>query len=119
MALQNQKGFSLSGLLMWSVALVLAAILGMKVVPVYIENATIKKNLVAVVNDASLQNASASQLRNSFAKRARIDNIDVITTKDIVIKKEKGNLILSTNYIVLVPLVANVSLHFDFETSSE
>jgi uncharacterized protein DUF4845 len=118
-SLQKQKGISMSGLMVWSVILVLISILGMKVVPAYVENATIEKALVAITNDASLQNASVSELRLSFSRRAQIDNIQAITAKDIVINKGKGKTTLSVNYTVLIPLVANTSLHIDFEASSD
>ena len=118
-SLQKQKGISVSGLMVWSVILVLVAILGMKVVPAYIENATIEKALAAITNDASLQNPSANQVRQSFIRRAQIDNIQVVTAKDIVINKEKGKTQLSINYTVLIPLFSNVSLHIDFEAKSD
>ncbi|MCH9639480.1 MAG: DUF4845 domain-containing protein [Betaproteobacteria bacterium] len=118
-ALRKQEGISISGLMFWVVILVLIAILGMKVAPAYIENSAIEKVFNAIVNDDSLQNATASQLRQSFIKRAQIDRIEVVTAKDIVINKEKGKTQLSVNYTVLIPLFSNISLHIDFEPKSD
>ena len=118
-ALRKQKGLSISGLMFWVVILILIAILGMKVAPAYIENSAIEKVFNAIVNDASLQNATAGQIRQSYNKRAQIDRIDVITAKDIVINKEKGKTQLSVNYTVLIPLFSNISLHIDFEPKSD
>lgn len=115
----HQQGFSLSSMLFWSIILVLVAVLGMKVVPVYIENASIKKNLIAISNDSNLQNASTDQIRLAFTKRAQIDGITAITAKDIKIMRDKGQLMLSTNYSVNVPLFGNIALLIDFETQSE
>ena len=115
----KQQGLTLSGMLLWSVVLVLVAVLGMKVVPVYIENATIKKNLVAIANDASLKNANANQIRLAFSKRAQIDNITVIRDKNIKIARNNGKNQLSVDYSVNVPLFANISLQIDFETNSD
>jgi len=115
----NQRGLTLSGMLLWSVVLVLVAILGMKVVPVYVENSTIKKNLVAIANDPTLQNANAYQIRLAFTKRAQIDNISAISAKDIKIKRDKGQNRLSADYSVDVPLFANISLKIDFEIDSD
>lgn len=116
----KQRGLTLTGMLFWSVVLVLVAVLGMKVVPVYIENGTIKKNLVAMANDTSLQNANAGQIRLAFSKRAQIDNITVITAKNIKITRDKkGQNHLSVDYSVNVPLFANISLQIDFETESD
>lgn len=117
--LHKQRGLTLSGMLLWSVVLVLVSVLGMKVVPVYIENNTIKKNLVAIANDTNLQNANANQIRLAFGKRAQVDNISVITAKDIKVTKNKGQNRLSADYSVNVPLFANISLQIDFETDSD
>jgi len=115
----KQRGLTLTGMMFGSIVLVLLAVLGMKVVPVYIDDATIKKNLVAIASDNSLQNANAAQIRLAFSKRAQVDNISVVSAKDIKITKDKGKLILSAVYTVEVPLVSNISLKFDFDTTSE
>lgn len=41
--IQQQKGFSLSGLLVASFFLIMLAVLGMKLAPVYLEYSSIKK----------------------------------------------------------------------------
>lgn len=115
----KQRGLTLTGMMFGSIVLVLLAVLGMKVAPVYIDDATIKKNLVAVANDSTLQNASASQVRMVYIKRAQVDSITAVSAKDIKITKDKGKLVLSANYSVEVPLVHNISLKFDFDTKSE
>ncbi|MCB1935396.1 MAG: DUF4845 domain-containing protein [Nitrosomonas sp.] len=115
----KQRGLTLTGMMFWSIILVLVAVLGMKVLPVYIDDATIKKNLAAIASDNSLQNANASQIRLAFSKRAQVDSITVISAKDIKITKDKGKLVLSASYIVEIPLVSNISLKFDFETTSD
>jgi hypothetical protein len=114
----KQRGLTLTGMLIGSIILVLVAVVGMKVVPVYVDNATIKKNLVAVAGDSSLQNANAAQIRLAFTKRAQVDGIKVVSAKDVKIVKDKEKLILSVAYTVEVPLVSNISLKFDFDVAS-
>jgi hypothetical protein len=115
----KQRGLTLTGMLIGSIILVLVAVVGMKVVPVYVDNATIKKNLVAVAGDSSLQNANAAQIRLAFTKRAQVDGIKVVSAKDVKIVKDKEKLILSVAYTVEVPLVSNISLKFDFDVASD
>ena len=114
----RQKGISLSGLLVWSLILVMVSVLGMKVIPVYIEYASIKKVLVAISSDSSLQAAGLSEIRQSFDKRARIDDIDVVKGGDLQISKENGQTILEISYSVKTPLFANISLFFDFKATT-
>ena len=115
----KQRGLTLTGMLFGSMILVLAAVMGMKIIPVYIDNATIKKNLVAIAGDDSLQNSNASQIRLAFSKRAQVDGITIISAKDLKILKDKGKLVLSVAYAVEVPLVSNIALKFNFDTSSD
>ena len=117
--LHKQKGVTLSGLLMWSVILIIIAMLGMKLAPVYIEYAAIQKTLSAITNDPTFKDALPREIRLSFSKRANIDNIDVISGRDIKISKEKGRKILKADYSVTIPLFANISMLIDFKATSD
>ncbi|MEQ1815043.1 MAG: DUF4845 domain-containing protein [Nitrosomonas sp.] len=117
--LQKQKGISLSGLLVWSVILILIAISGLRIAPAYIEFSTIQKNLTAIVKDTNSQNMDLNQIRLSFNRRAQIDNIKSISGQDIKINKENGRIVLSAEYTTKIPLIANLSLTIDFEPISD
>lgn len=117
--LQKQKGVTLSGLLMWSVILIMIAVLGMKLTPAYLEYAAIQKSFAAIVNDSTLKNATPREIRLSFNKRANINDIDVISGRDIRISKEKGRMVLKADYSVTIPLFANVSMLIDFKATSD
>lgn len=115
----KQRGAGLSGLFLWSFVLFFVAVLGMKLVPVYIENAAIKKTLIAIANDPVLQNGTKAEIRTSFNKRAQIDDISVVDEGDIEFSKENGQVVLSIIYSVKTPLFANISLYLDFNVRSD
>ena len=118
-AIENrQRGVSLSGLLVWSVILILAAIGGMKIIPAYIQDAEIKSILSTIVNDSAMQGAQSKDVRESFSKRAMMNNINVVTANDIEIVKDARGLSLSISYQVKIPLVGNASLLLEFNPSS-
>ena len=118
-AIENrQRGVSLSGLLVWSVILILAAIGGMKIIPAYIQDAEIKSILSTIVNDAEVQGAQSKDIRESFSKRAMMNNINVVTANDIEIVKDARGLSLSISYQVKIPLTGNASLLLEFNPSS-
>ncbi len=117
--LQKQKGISLSGLLVWSVILILIAISGLKIAPAYIEFSAIQKNLTAIAKDTNSQNMDLSQIRLSFNRRVQIDNIKSINGQDIKINKENDRIVLSAEYTTKIPLIANLSLTIDFEPISD
>ena len=114
---KKQQGISLSGLMIWSFVLILVSIVGMKLIPAYIENATIKRTLLAVATESNLR-TNNQEIRQSFNRRASIDNIKAINGQDIVIDKKSDKVVLSTNYSVKIPLLANISLYIDFTAAS-
>lgn len=114
----RQKGVSLSGLLMVSAVLAVVALLGMKLVPEYIEFFHIKKALKSINNDASAK-ASVADVRKAFDRQATVDNITAITAEDLEISKESGDVVVSFDYERRVPLFANVSLLISFQGSSK
>ncbi|HMU64012.1 MAG: DUF4845 domain-containing protein [Nitrosomonas sp.] len=114
---RKQQGISLSGLMIWSFVLILVSIVGMKLIPAYIENATIKRTLLAVATESNLR-TNNEEIRQSFNRRASIDNIKAINGQDIIIDKKSDKVVLSTSYSVKIPLFANVSLYIDFTAAS-
>jgi len=116
-ASKKQQGVSLSGLMIWSFVLILVSIVGMKLIPAYLENATIKRTLLAVATESNIR-TSNEEIRQSFNRKASIDDIKAINGRDIVIDKKSDKVVLSTSYSVKIPLFANISLYIDFTAAS-
>ncbi len=114
----RQRGVSLSGLLIWVVVLIFAGIGAMKLIPAYIQNAEIKDILHTIAHDPEMQSAPARSIRESFGKRAMMNNIKVVTAEDIDIVKNSGGLSLSVSYSMKIPLAGNASLLIEFNPSS-
>ena len=114
----KQRGFSFSSFLMIVVVLIFAAIGGMKVLPAYIQSNEIKSIFDTIARDPEMQGAQVKDVRESFAKRAMMNNINVVSPADIEISKEGGRLSLSVSYVVKVPMIANASLVLEFNPSS-
>lgn len=113
----RQQGMTLSGLLVGAFVVALLALLGMKVVPEYMEHrqivSAVKK--VAAGSDAA---TSVAQIRAAFDRQANVDYITAINGADLDISKEAGTIVVSFAYEKRIPLVANVSLLLDFTGSS-
>ena len=116
--IKKQQGVTLSGLLIWCVILIFLAIGGMKVVPAYVEAQTIKGILKTVGKDPDMQDASERDIRESYSKRAMMNNITVIDSRDIEINKSGGGLKLSVFYSKKIELVGNASLLLEFSLSN-
>lgn len=114
----SQRGLSFWGFLAGAFILVLVSITLLKAVPTYVQNAEIKQILVEIVGDQEMRDASPHDIRESFDKRASVNNISVVQGSDLDIAHDAGSLVLSVNYSVKVPLVANVSLYLEFSPTS-
>ena len=117
--LSKQRGLGFSGFLFGAAALVFASILGLKLIPAYMQDARIKNTFVVIANDAELQKASPREIRMAFSKRAEIDDIKAVLPDDIEIAKDGERLVLSASYDVRIPLFANISLYLEFNPSSD
>jgi hypothetical protein len=117
--LSKQRGLGFSGFLFGAAALVFASILGLKLIPAYMQDARIKNTFVVIANDAELQKASPRDIRMAFSKRADIDDIKAIQPDDVEIAKDGERLVLSASYDVRIPLFANISLYLEFNPSSD
>ncbi len=114
----TQRGLSFVGFIFSAILLVIVAIVGLKLVPAYVENAQISKIFSAIASDPEMQRASVSDIRTSFSKRASIDDVTVIKAEDIKIVNYGNRVVLSADYAVKLPLAGNVSLYLEFKPSS-
>ena len=107
----TQRGLTFVGFIFGAGLLVLASIVGLKLIPAYMQDATIKTLFVTIANDPAMQKAKPAEIRMSFSKRASIDNITAIKAEDIEIESDEGKLVLSASYPVKIPLGGNLSLY--------
>lgn len=115
----KQRGLSFSGFIFGAAALIFVSIFGLKLIPVYMQDAQIKNTFVVIANDAELQKASPREIRLAFSKRADIDDIRAVKADEIEIAKDGERLVLSASYDVKIPLVSNISLYLEFNPSSD
>lgn len=118
--MHKQRGMTFIGLVLTIAIIVFVAVIGMKLVPAYIEYFSVKKALTKISNDPSFQEMSKHDIVASFDRTATIDNITVIGGKDLTVEKDDaGQTVVSAEYQALVPLVGNVSALLDFSASTD
>lgn len=113
----RQAGLSLPGFLVIVILTVVVAVTLIRVVPAYIEDASIQNILEAIVHDPDMKDAKISDIRLSFSKRALISDVRVITADDLEIEKDDTGLSLSASYTVKAHLAGNVNLLLEFHPS--
>ena len=117
--MNRQKGVSMLAMVTLLALLILCAVLGLKVGPPYVEFMQIKKALAGIAESGEVRTGSVNDVRKAFDRRASVDNISVITSQDLDISKDGGDLVIAFSYPKKVPLFGNVSLLFEFTGSSK
>ena len=116
---KQQRGATLIGMVFVSGAIVLLALIAMKVFPAYQEFYSVK-TVISAMNKEPLSTMSKKEIMNSFDKRADTSYVSVIQSSDLTIDKNSaGETIVSAQYQVVKPLFGNVSVLLDFATSSD
>lgn len=108
----NQKGGSFIGLLIVITAIVFIGMIGLKVGPAYLEYLNVKNAVKKVANSTDLTDKKA--VATQFDNSASIDNITVVKGSDLVV----NNGVVSVEYQVVIPIVANASALLDFNATS-
>ena len=116
--MHKQKGVTLIGMLFIGTMVVFAALVAMRMVPAYIEYFSIKKIFAAMTNDVGMKDMSVKEIRDSYERRAGIDNVTVIKPEDLEISKEDGGVVMEVSYSVKKPIAGNVSIVMDFNVST-
>lgn len=114
--MNKQRGVALSGLIFWGIVLVLVAVLGMKVLPTYLEYFKILKDAKATVAKANPE-STVADIRKVFDRFAEIDMLK-FDSKDLDISKEGGRVVIEFAYEKRIPLFANVSLLIEYQGST-
>ena len=115
--MKDQRGVALSGLLFWSVVIIMIAMLGLKIAPTAIEYWKIKKDCKAVVAQVP-RDATVADVRKAFQRFAEVDHLVDFSSDQLDISKEGGQIVISFSYEKRIPLFANVSLLIDYQGST-
>lgn len=116
--MKKQQGITLIGMFFIAFLVVCSAIAAAKLTPAYIEFWSVKKIFNAMASDPELKTMSIKQIRESYDKRASIDNITNLAGKDLEISKDGGETVVEGSYSVKVPLAGNLSAWMDFSASA-
>ena len=117
--MRRQRGMGFAGVLVLLIAIVFVAIIGMKLVPAYIEYFTIKSAVTAITQSGELRSATVADVRKAFDRRANIDDITAVRPGDLEITKDGNEIVVAFAYEKRIPLFYNISVLIDFAGASK
>jgi hypothetical protein len=115
---RRQKGIGFIGLTFVVIVVGALLLLGFRLLPAYLQFFTVKSALKEITHNPELKRAGLQEIRSAFDKRAMVNDINVISGKDLEIEKGSDGFTLSANYSQQIPLFQNVSACIDFSASS-
>jgi type II secretory pathway pseudopilin PulG len=108
--IRQQQGISLIGLILALIVVGTIAVLAMKVVPTWIEYASIKK-AIFTARDAG---TTANEIQTAFDKQAQVGYFSAISGKDLDISRDDEGIVVSFSYQKKIPLFGPASLLMDY-----
>lgn len=114
--MRRQYGVTLIGFIVLIAIVGAVGIVAFRAIPIYNEYFTVRKIVKSINVEAN--EVTPNDIRNQFVLKASADYVTDIKARDLDITRENGKVIISVTYSKTIPLFANVSLLFDFETSN-
>jgi Tfp pilus assembly protein PilE len=109
----NQRGVSLTGLIITLAVLGVGGVLAAKLMPAYIEYFAVKKMLASMEQAGDLK-GSVRDIRRGFDTRNAIEDVKSVKGEDLEVTKEGGETVVTATWSVKVPMVHNISTCVDF-----
>lgn len=115
----RQDGISMVGMMMVLALIGLAALVAIRLVPVYLESFSVQKSVMSVVEEAKHKPHTPLQMRDLMMKRLNINNVTVVGKDDIVIRREGFFYMITVDYEVRTPFIKNIDFVVKFENHGE
>lgn len=120
---RKQRGATFITWLAGAAIAIFFALLGMKLVPIYIEHQSVKSMIDGIATDSNMTNANTRVIRNKIDRVLNINSMDdQLSSKDFIIEKIKGSRDkreLKVSYEVRKPWIANLDFVAKFEYAKE
>lgn len=113
----TQHGSTFLGNLIVIAAIAIFGLIGMKLFPAYSEFSSVKSAIKAM-KDEPLNTMSKHDIKASFDRRAVATYITTVTGDDLKIEKEGRETVVSVDYQVVKPVIANISVMAEFNAST-
>lgn len=118
-SMKKQSGVSLFGLLAVGIIIIFVAYLGMKLIPVYMNNMKIAGALEDIAQEASIDKMSRKDISSRLEARFDTDFIKHVNVfEDLVQTKEDGVNEIRVDYATEVELMGNLNAVMYFENAS-
>lgn len=118
---RRQRGLSFLGLIALVGILGFASVMGLKLIPIYMDAWKIDGAMKAVINDPQIHEWSRKEVLDSMLKRLDIDSVDAVNysnyKESLTVTKKGKTTTINVYYRVETPLIGNLSIVAEFDKS--
>jgi len=111
---KRQQGLGFLGLVALAGVLGFAAVIALKLIPIYMDSWKIDGVMNAVIKQTDINNQSRQEVIESMLKRLDIDAVDAVNysnwRESLTVTKRKNQVGINVFYRVETPLIGNLSL---------
>ena len=119
--IRRQRGMSFLALVALVGILGFAAVIGLKLIPIYMDSWKIDGVMKAVINDPEVKQWSRYEVTQAMLKRLDIDAVEAVNyhnhKESMTVIKKQNNTTINIYYRVETPLIGNLSLVAEFDKS--
>ena len=106
--MKRQKGLTMISWLVLLAIVLFNGVIALNVVPVYINDHSVKSVMKNLEMDSSVRGKHPKALKELITKRLRINNVYTVTKENISVKKTKIGYMITINYEPRGKLVGNL-----------
>lgn len=111
---KTQQGLSITSWIILLAMLIFFVLLGMKMVPSYMEYHSVTQIMEGIKQNPKLKKATPKQIRVAFLRGIDINSIYDFDQKNLKISRAKGQTSLILDYEVRKPVAGNVQVLMSF-----
>jgi hypothetical protein len=94
----RQRGMTVIGMLLVMIVVAFVALIGMKVVPMYVQYFSIKSTIESIRKEPQVAQMTPMDIQNAIQKRFDIGYVDNISARDLKIRNERSGRVLDLIY---------------------
>ena len=118
---KKQRGLSFLGLIALVGIIGFCIVIGLKLIPIYMESWKIDGIMEAVISEPGINDQSRQEVIDSMLKRLDIDAVDAVNYSNwrdkLTVAKRKNSTSINVRYEITTPLIGNLSLLAVFDKS--
>jgi len=118
-SMKKQRGMTAVGWLLVLVLIVVFTIVGLKLIPMYIDTYKVTASLDSLVDDPKAKGRPAVEIRRLLMKRLDINMVSDVSAQDVSISRTRSGIIVEVDYEARRALFGNLFMVVVYNESVE